>query len=117
MTAMISSGVAVLLLGTAAFYAASAASDADDVNRLVNYRSEIGRPLTVLGRRRPVRQATADGSVHDRNAKIALSQPGAPRRTRPCFFVLDAKLGGEPAVAVAPAGAGVAATGGWTWRF
>jgi hypothetical protein len=33
--------------------------------------------------------------------------------------VLDAKIGGgaEPAVAIAPAGGGLVATGGWQWRF
>jgi hypothetical protein len=117
MTAMISSGVAVLLLGTAAFYGASAASDADDVNRLVNYRSEIGRPLTYSAVAAQYEQAMADGERHDRNAKIALIAAGGAAAVAAVFFVLDAKLGGEPAVAVAPAGAGVAATGGWTWRF
>jgi hypothetical protein len=32
------------------------------------------------------------------------------------FFVLDARLGAEPAVAVTPDGRGIAATGGWRWR-
>jgi len=33
------------------------------------------------------------------------------------FFILDAKLGVTPAVAIAPDGRGVTATGGLQWRF
>jgi hypothetical protein len=117
MTAMISSGAALLLLGTAGFYAASAASDADDVNRLTSYHSETGKPLTYSAVAAQYEQAMADGERHDRNAKIALIAAGGAAAIAAVFFVLDAKLGGEPAVAVAPAGNGVAATGGWTWRF
>ena len=117
MTAMIASGAAVLLLGTAGFYAASAASASDDVNRLVSYRSETGTPLTYSAVAAQYEQAMADGERHDRNAKIALIAAGGAAAVAAVFFVLDAKLGGEPAVAVAPAGSGVAATGGWTWRF
>lgn len=117
MTAMISSGAALLLLGTAGFYAASAASDADDVNRLVTYRSETSTPLTYSTVAAQYEQAMADGERNDRNAKIALIAAGGAAAVAAVFFVLDAKLGGEPAVAVVPAGKGVAATGGWTWRF
>ena len=88
------------------------------MNRLVNYRQRDRQAVDLLGRRRPVR--TGDGrrgERHDRNAKIALIAAIGAVVVAAVFFVLDAKLGGEPAVAVAPAGAGVAATGGWTWRF
>jgi hypothetical protein len=117
MTAMISSGAALLLFGTAGFYAASAASARDDVNRLVNYRSETGVPLTYSTVADQYAQAMADGESADRNAKIALVAAGGAAVVATVFFILDAKLGGEPAVAIAPAGKGVAATGGWTWRF
>ena len=87
------------------------------MNRLVNYRSEIGKPFTYSTVAAQYEQAMADGERHDRNAKIALIAAGGAAVVAAVFFVLDAKLGGEPAVAIVPAGAGVAATGGWTWRF
>ena len=117
LTAMISSGAALLLLGTAGFYAASAGSASDDVTRLVSYRSQAGTPLTYSAVAAQYEQAMADGKRDDRNAKIALIAAGGAAAVAAVFFVLDAKLGGEPAVAIAPAGSGVAASGGWTWRF
>jgi hypothetical protein len=87
------------------------------VNRLVNYRSETGIPLTYSAVATQYEQAMADGERHDRNAKLALYAAGGAAAVAAVFFVLDAKLGGEPAVAITPAGKGVVATGGWTWRF
>jgi hypothetical protein len=61
----------------------------------------------------------ADGPRHERNAKIALIGSAAAAAVAVTCFILDAKIGGgaEPAVTVAPAGRGFAATGGWQWRF
>ena len=120
-TAVASSSVAVLLLGAAALYAAQASSDEQDVNRLLNYRDPFkeGVPLRYSVVASQYEQAMADGPRHERNAKIALIGSAAFAAVAVTFFVLDAKLGGgaEPAVAVAPAGGGVVATGGWQWRF
>jgi len=117
-TAVASAGVAVILLGTAALFAAQAASAESDVNRLLLYRNqETGAPLKYSDVAAQYQQATADGPRHERNAKIALAASAVVAAVSATFFVLDAKLGATPAVAIAPAGHGVAATGGWQWRF
>jgi hypothetical protein len=59
----------------------------------------------------------ADGPDNERNAKIALAASAVVAAVSITFFVLDAKFGAEPAVAVAPSGRGVVATGGLQWRF
>jgi len=117
-TAVSSAGVAVILLGAAALFAAQAASAESDVNRLLLYRDQnTGAPLKYSDVAAQYQQATADGPRHDRNAKIALAASAVAAAVSATFFVLDAKLGATPAVAIAPAGHGVAATGGWQWRF
>jgi len=116
-TAMTSAGVAVLALGVAALFAAQAASNEDDVNRLVNYRSQNDAPLKYSAIADQYEQAMTDGPRNSRNAKIALVVSAAAAAVAATFFVLDAKLGAEPAVAIGPAGHGFAATGGWQWRF
>jgi hypothetical protein len=116
-TAVASASVAVILLGTAALFAAKAASDESDVNRLLLYRSQTDTPLKYSDVAAQYEQATADGPRHERNAKIALAASAVVAAVSVTFFVLDAKLGAAPAVAIAPAGNGVAATGGWRWRF
>jgi hypothetical protein len=117
-TAVATASAAVLLLGTAALFAAQANSDESDVNRLVNYRDQTtGAPLEYSTIAAQYEQATADGPRHDRYAKIALAASGVVAAVSVTFFVLDAKLGAAPAVAVAPAGKGFVATGGWQWRF
>jgi hypothetical protein len=117
-TAVASSGVAVILLGAAALFAAQASSDRDDVNRLISYRDpNTGAPLRYSEVAGQYEQATADAPRHERYAKIALASSALAAAVAATFFVLDAKLGAEPAVAIAPAGRGVIATGGWRWRF
>jgi hypothetical protein len=117
-TAVAAGAAAVLLLGTAALFAAEASSDAGDVNRLLLYRSaDTGAPLRYSDIANQYEQATADGPRHERNAKIALGASAIAAAVSVTFFVLDAKLGATPAVAIAPAGRGVVATGGWQWRF
>jgi hypothetical protein len=107
-----------LFLGAAALFAAQASSDESDVKRLINYRDPAtGKPLdysTIAGQ---YEQAMADGPRHARNAKIALVASAVVAAVSATFFVLDAKLGAEPAVAIAPDGRGIAATGGWRWSF
>jgi len=117
-TAVAASSAAVLLLGTAALFAAEASSDADDIKRLVNYRdSTTGAPLRYAAVADQYEKAVADGHHHDRSAKIALVGSAVAAAVAATFFVLDAKLGATPAVAIVPDGRGVAATGGWQWRF
>ena len=99
----VASSVAVVLLGTAALFAAKADSDESDVNRLVQYRDpNTGAPLRYSAVADQYEQAMADGPDHDRNAKIALVGVGGGRGGVDTFFILDAKGGVTPAVAIAP---------------
>jgi len=116
-TAVTSAGVAVVALGVAALFAAQASSDQDDIDRLLRFRTDTGAPLKYSAIADQYEQAMADGPRHARNAKIALAVSAAAAAVAATFFVLDARLGTEPAVTIAPAGHGFAATGGWQWRF
>jgi len=117
-TAFIATGVAVALLGTAAFFAASAASDADDVNRLVLYRNpDTGAPLPYSSFAAQYQRAYSDGQRHDRYAKAAIIGAAGAAAVATVFFVLDAKLTVAPTVTLAPAGDKLAAAGGIAWRF
>jgi hypothetical protein len=117
-TAVATASGAVLLLGVAGLFAAQASSDQDDVRRLIIYRNvATGQPLeysTIAGQ---YEQAMADGPRHARYAKIALAASAVVAAASATFFVLDARLGAEPAVAVAPDGHGIAATGSLRWSF
>jgi hypothetical protein len=117
-TAVIATGAALLLGGTAAFFGAKAASDADDINRLINYRDQnTEAPLAYGAVAAAYEKAVANGRDHDRYAKAALIAAGGAAAVAAVFYVLDAKLTEEPVVAIAPDGAGVAVSGGWRWRF
>ncbi len=117
-TAVIATGAALLLGGTAAFFGAKAASDADDINRLISYRDQqTEAPLAYGSVAAAYEKAAANGRDHDRYAKLALIAAGGAAAVAAVFYVLDAKLSEEPVVAVAPDGAGVAVSGGWRWRF
>jgi len=119
-TAVATASAAVVLLGVAALYAAQASSDQEDVNRLFNFRDpDTQAPLRYSAIAGQYEQAVADGPRHERNAKIALIGSAATAAVAVTFFILDAKVGGgaAPTVAVAPAGRGFVATGGWQWRF
>jgi hypothetical protein len=117
-TAVASASAAVLLLGAAALFAAQASSAEGDVNRLISYRdTETDAPLRYSAIANQYEQAMADGPDNERNAKIALIGSAVAAAVSATFFVLDAKLGTQPAIAVAPAGRGFAATGGVSWRF
>jgi hypothetical protein len=117
-TAVATAGVAVILLGTAAVFAAQASSNESDVDRLLRYRDQqTGAPLRYSDVANQYQQAMTDGPHNERNAKIALAASAVVAAVSATFFVLDARLGATPAVAIAPTGHGVAATGGWQWRF
>jgi hypothetical protein len=117
-TAVASASAAVLLLGAAGLFAAQANSAEDDLNRLVDYRDQdTGAPARYSAIANQYEQAMADGPDNERNAKIAFIGSAVAAAVSATFFVLDAKFGAQPAIAVAPAGRGFAATGGWQWRF
>jgi hypothetical protein len=117
-TAVASTGVAVVALGVAALFAAKASSDESDVNRLLGYRDQDTQaPLKYSAIADQYTQAMTDGPRHARDAKIALAVSAVAAAVATTFFMVDAKLHAESAVSLAPAGSGVGATGGWQWRF
>lgn len=117
-TAVATASAAALALGVAGLFAAEVSSDEDDVRRLVNFRDQTnGNPLQYSAIASQYEQAMADGPRHARYAKIALGISLVTAAVAATFFVLDARLGAEPAVAVAPDGHGLAATGGLRWSF
>jgi len=89
-TAWIATGATVLALGTAAYYAASAGSAKDDVNRLLLYRDQLtGVPLeyhTVASR---YENAVRDGQHDDRVAKGALIVAAGSALVATAFFIVD----------------------------
>jgi hypothetical protein len=114
--ASFATAAAVTLVATAGLFAASAASDADDINRLLTYRDRTGAPApyspTVADQ---YEKAVADGERHDRYAKIALVGAAGAAAVAATLFLLDSKLGNEPRAALVPTGNGFAAAG--VWRF
>jgi hypothetical protein len=117
-TAVATASAAALALGVAGLFAAEVASDEDDIRRLVNFRDQThDNPLQYSAIARQYEQAMADGPRHARYAKIALGISLVTAAVSATFFVLDARLGAEPAIAVAPDGHGVVATGGVRWSF
>jgi hypothetical protein len=116
-TAFVAAGASVLLLGTAAFFAAKASSDKDDVDRLVLYHDQSGTPDQYSAIASQYEQAMRDGPQHDHDAKVALIGAAGAAAVSVLFFVLDANLTPEPGVAIAPTGTGRGAQASWTWRF
>jgi hypothetical protein len=117
-TAFVAAGASALLLGTAAFFAAKASSDATDIDRLVIYRNQqTADPASYSSVADQYERAMADGPRHDRYAKAALYGAAGTAAVSVLFFVLDANLTPEPAVAIAPTGTGLGARASWTWRF
>lgn len=115
-TAGFATAAAVTLLGTAGLFAASAASDADDINRLIAHRDDrTGAPLVYSSVADQYEEAMADGDRHDRYAKIALIGAAGAAAVAATFFILDSRRGNEPKAALVPAGRGLAAAG--VWRF
>jgi hypothetical protein len=117
-TAVASAGAAVLLLGAAALFAAQASSAEDDIDRLLRFRDpDTQAPLRYSAIADQYEKAMADGPRNERNATIAFVGSAVAAAVSATFFILDAKLGGQPAVAITPAGRGIVATGGWQWAF
>jgi len=117
-TAVASASAAVLLLGVAALFAAEASSAEDDIDRLLRFRDpDTQAPLRYSAIADQYEKAMADGPRNERNAKIAFVGSAVAAAVSATFFILDAKLGGTPAVAITPAGRGIVATGGWQWAF
>jgi hypothetical protein len=117
-TAVVATAMTVALLGTAGFFAAAAGSDRDDINRLVLFRDPItGAPLAYSSVASQYTRDMSDGRRDDRVAKGLLIGAGATAAVAALFFVFDASFAPGPAVSLAPAGTGLAAVGGWTWRW
>ena len=118
-TAMSAAGVTVLLLGTAAFFGAEAASKESDVDSLQGYHDEkTGRPVSYSTVSRQYEGALADGRADAHDARIALLGAAGAAAVAAVFFLLDAHHGGEATVAFAPAPrtmSGGAVTASWTF--
>jgi hypothetical protein len=116
-TAMISAGVTVALLGTAAYFGASASSHESDANRLIGFRNP---PVEYAKVADAYTSALNDGRNDAHNARIALIAAAATGAVSITFFILDEVLmpvSGTPTAAVVPDAHGMAAIGGWSWRF
>ncbi|HEX3697223.1 MAG TPA: hypothetical protein VH374_17745 [Polyangia bacterium] len=109
----------VLLLGTAAFYGASAASHKDDVNRLVLYRvPETGAPLEYQSVAGEYDSAVQQGRHDDRVAKALLLTAAGTAAVATVFFIIDGVRESPGGVALGPGSAGgLAVAGSWRWRF
>jgi hypothetical protein len=116
-TAYAAAGAALMLLGTAGFFAAEAGSDADDINRLTSYRDSSGTAIRYSSVAKSYEDKVADGERHDRYAKVALVAAAGAAALSTVFFILDAKRTHEPTIAVVPGPGGTVATAGWSWRF
>ncbi len=119
MTALVATAVTVVLLGTAGFFAASAGSDRDDINRLVQFHDPVtGAPLAYSSVAAQYTHAMDEGRRDDHDAKVALVGATVTAAVAALFFVFDATLTRQPAVSIAPTrDGGLAAVGGWTWRW
>jgi hypothetical protein len=93
-TAWVATGATVVLLGVSGYFAASAASNKDDVNLLLRFQNpDTGEPLdyqTVAAR---YEKATRDGQHNDRLAKGALIAAGGTAVVATVFFILDSVRG------------------------
>ena len=107
---MVSAGVTVALLGTAAFFGASASSHEGDANRLIGYRNPPPEYASVAG---AYTSALNDGHNDAHNARIALIAAAATGAVSITFFILDGVLtpASAPVAVVGPAPGGMAAIG------
>ena len=118
-TAMSAAAASVLLLGTAAFFGAEAASKEGDVNRLQSFRDQTtGAPVPYSTVARQYDSALADGRRDAHDARLALLGAAGAAAVSIVFFVLDARGPQDAAVAAvafspAPSGGSVNAA----WRF
>ncbi len=89
-TAWVATGATVMLLGTAAYYAASAGSKKDDVNQLLRYQDPMtGAPLEYHDVAARYEGAIRDGQHDDRVAKGALIAAAGTALVATAFFILD----------------------------
>ena len=89
-TAWIATGATVMLLGTAAYYAASAGSAKDDVNQFLRYRDQMtGAPLEYQSVAARYESAMRDGQHDDRFAKGALIAAAGTALVATAFFIVD----------------------------
>jgi hypothetical protein len=123
-TAWIATAVAVAALGTAGFFAASASSKKDDVNRLTTFRDEMtGAPIEYATVASQYETAVRDGQRYDRNAKIALGVSIATAVFATSLFIVDSVRAPESRLVLAPTlapssrGAGAATGAALTWTF
>jgi hypothetical protein len=118
-TAWSASAATALLLGTAAYFGAQAASKASDVNRLVTFRDmDTGAPVAYSPAvARQYESAFADGKRFQRDARIVLVGAAATALTATVFFIIDGTRPARGGVAVLPASHGAGALGAWSWRF
>jgi hypothetical protein len=113
-TAMSAAGATVVLLGVAAFFGAKASSAESDVNRLLTFRDQdTGAPGAYSQVAHQYESAMADGRRYAHDARVALVGAAGTAAVSIAFFVLDAHLSPERAVALAPAPGGLVAA----WRF
>lgn len=89
--AWISSGVTVLLLGTAAFYGAKAGEKNGDVNRLLgNFNEKTGMPVEYASVATQYEADLRDGRHDDRMAKGFAIAAGVAAATSIVLFIVDA---------------------------
>ena len=119
-TAWISLAATVVLLGTAGFYGASAASKKDDVNRLITFRDpDTGAPLEYQSVAAQYQGAVDEGRHDDHVAKVFLLTAAGTAAVATTFFIINGVRESPAAVAVAPdeRGRNLAVVGSWRWRF
>jgi tetratricopeptide (TPR) repeat protein len=96
-TAWVATGATVLALGTAAYYAASAASAKDDVNQLLRYQNPVsGAALEYQTVAAKYENSTRDGQHDDRVAKGALLVAAGTAMVATAFFIIDSVRTPEP---------------------
>lgn len=89
--AWVSSGVTVLLLGTAAFYGAKAGEKNGDVNRLLgNFNEKTGMPVEYATVAAEYEADVRDGRHDDRMAKGFAIAAGVAAATSIVLFIVDA---------------------------
>jgi hypothetical protein len=118
-TAWAATAATAVLLGTAAFFGASASSKQSDINRLLTFRDrDTGAPLeyspTVA---RQYDSAMADGRRYARDAKLALMGAAGTAAVAAVFFVIDGTRPAKAEVAVLPTSLGAGGLGAFSWTF
>jgi hypothetical protein len=120
-TAWVSTAATVALLGTAGFFAASAASNQDDVNRLITFTDPMtGAPLPYSSVAQRYRTAVENGQRDDRIAKGLLIGAAVAAAVATTFFILDETRQPEQGLAIGPAATdrgGMGLVGSWTWSY